>query len=216
MKTIRLLTASLFASTAFISFADAASKGQSIFVPIVTAVGKETVTVRSGRNAGLKVTSAAGTREPASNIETYKVTPSTTITVNGLKASLAEIKPGMRADVTAGMDRASAHRIVAVILPPPQPKPAPRAGLTDKNAKGPRTLFSRIDAYEVIQISADKITVSQAGGSRSMSYQIGSFTAVEVNGKPGELNDVRVGMKVIVNASLELTKAARIVASDHD
>ncbi len=44
---------------------------------------------------------------------TYKITPQTEITFKGNPSTAGDLKPGMRVDVTAGMDAGTADRIAA-------------------------------------------------------------------------------------------------------
>ena len=187
----------------------------STAVPTIVSIAADSITVKTGRHAGLKSTAYdAGAVVPgASNLETYRTTKTTSITVNGLKATLADLKPGMRADVTQGLDRATASTITATIIPPPQATPTPRLGRDGKPIKT-RRLFTAIDASKVIALGADMITVSQDGGAKTQSFKIGKFTTILVNDKPGEFSAVRVGMKVTVVASLDPGVAGRITASD--
>ena len=197
------------------TLAASAFAGDKTAIPTIVSVAADSITVKTGRHAGLKSTAyEPGIIVPgASNLETYRTTKTTSITVNGLKATLADLKPGMRADVTQGLDRATAATITATILPPPQATPAPRLGPDGKPIKT-RRLFTAIDAYKVIALGADTITVSQDGGAKTQSFKVGKITTIRVNDKPGEFSALRVGMKVIVVASLDPGVAGRITASD--
>ena len=170
--------------------------------------------MKTGRHPGLKSTAydAGGIVPGASNIETYRTTTTTGVTVNGLKATLADLKPGMQVSVTQGLDRKTAATISATIIPPKQATPTPPPNW-DKDKK-PRQLFTAIDSYKVIALGADVITVSQDGGAKTQSFKVGKITTILVNGKPGEFSAVRVGMKVTVVASLDPTVAGRITAFD--
>lgn len=197
-----------------LALAVSAAAANSTAVQTIVSVAADSITVRTGRNAGLKTTAHDPKKKVpgASNLETYRTTTTTGITVNGLKATLADLKPGMRVDVTQGLDRSVAATIAASIIPPPQPKPTPRPGWDD--GKKTRRLFTGIDPYKVIALGADMITVSQDGGAKTLSYKIGKITTILVNGKPSEFSAVRVGMKAIVVASLDPGVAGRITASD--
>src|ERR1700722_15731350 len=68
-------------------------KQANVGIPdVVTAVGKETITIQNAKVAGYKVTEIDSdgkiTRKPPSNIVTYKVDSFTAITVDGLKSKL--------------------------------------------------------------------------------------------------------------------------------
>ena len=65
--------------------------------PLIAAIGPNSVTVN-----------AAG-----GSVRTFTVTSFTEITVNGQRSTLAELKPGMTADVSIGMDPTQARRITA-------------------------------------------------------------------------------------------------------
>lgn len=206
-------TLAAFATTLLI--AASAFAADKTAVPTIVSVAADSITVKTGRNAGLKSTAydAGVTAQGASNVETYRTTTTTSITLNGLKATLADLKPGMRANVTQGLDRATASTITASIIPPPQATPAPRLGPDGKPIHTKR-LATGIDAIKVIALGADMITVSQDGGAKTQSFRIGKFTTIEVNGKRSEFSAVRVGMKVTVTAGLDPTIAGRIAASD--
>lgn len=47
----------------------------------------------------------------------FTVTPFSEITVNGQKATIADLKPGMTASVTIGVDPSQASRVVATGVP---------------------------------------------------------------------------------------------------
>lgn len=205
-----LATAALTLSLAISALAGA----NSTSVPTIVSVAADSITVRTGRHAGLKSTAYdPGVKVPgASNIETYRTTTTTGITVNGLKATLADLKPGMQVSVTQGLDRKTAATIAATIIPPKQATPTPPPNW-DKG-KPPKRLFTAIDSTKVVALGADTITVSQDGGAKTQSFKVGKITTILVNGKPGEFSALRVGMKAIVVASLDPTVAGRITASD--
>jgi hypothetical protein len=184
----------------------------------ITAVAKDSITIRSGSNSGHKlvVIESNGLRKtmPAVNVDVYTVKPWTPITVNGQPAKLTDLKPGMKVRVNQGLDRSVAHSIVASNVPPKQP-----ANATDKTppkGKGPRKLGQGIDAYKVTAVTADTITVAQDGGKKSSTYRIGQFTGISVNGEKSPLSNVKVGMKVVVTASTDPAIAAGIIAKDNE
>jgi hypothetical protein len=90
-----LLCAVLAGSPAF-----AASKKKAspppIITPVISSVTATSVTVAEGKNA-----------------KTLGITQFTEITVNGQKATVAELKPGMNVTVTLGTDPTKASRINA-------------------------------------------------------------------------------------------------------
>ncbi len=102
---------------AFSLAVSALAGGGSTAVPTIVSIEANSITVKTGRHAGLKSTAYdPGVKVPgASNLETYRTT-TTSITVNGLKATLADLKPGMRVDVTQGLDRATAATIAAATI----------------------------------------------------------------------------------------------------
>ena len=211
LRTLATLTLTL---TLTLALAASAVAGDKTVVPTIVSVAADSITVKTGRHAGLKSTAydAGGTVPGASNIETYRTTTTTGITVNGLKATLADLQPGMRVSVTQGLDRKTAATISATVIPPPQATPTPHPGW-DKG-KSPKRIFTAIDACKVIALGADTITVSQDGGAKTQSFKVGKITTILVNGKPADLGKVSVGMKVIVVAGLDPTVAGRITASD--
>ena len=63
--------------------------------------------------------------------KTYKLDKFSEVEVNGEKASLADVKPGMKASVTPGVVENTASRLVVSPAPPeptPYPTPKPRPG----------------------------------------------------------------------------------------
>ncbi len=64
--------------------------------PVITSVSAAAITIAEGKTA-----------------KTLGITSFTEITVNGQKATAAELKPGMNANVTLGTDPTKASRIVA-------------------------------------------------------------------------------------------------------
>lgn len=65
-------------------------------VPVISSVSATSITVTEGKTA-----------------KTLAITQFTEITVNGVKATATELKPGMNATVTLGTDPTKASRIVA-------------------------------------------------------------------------------------------------------
>jgi hypothetical protein len=63
------------------------------------------------------VTANAITVTEQKTARTFTVTQFTEITVNGQRASIADLKPGMTVNVTLGMDPTRASRIVATGVP---------------------------------------------------------------------------------------------------
>ena len=96
---MKLLPAALLASVIFIASAALSlaggKTGHGTTLPTVVSVEGGKLTVKTGVHAGLKSTAHdAGEEVPgASNIETYRIMPGATVTVNGLKATLADIQP---------------------------------------------------------------------------------------------------------------------------
>jgi hypothetical protein len=183
----------------------------------ITAVGKNSITIRNGSNPGYKIVviESNGLKKtmPPANIDTYTVKEWTPITLNGLPAKLTDLKPGMKVRVSQGMDRTVAYTITATNVPPKQ-----LANATDKTppvkGKGPKKLGQGIDAYKVTAVTADTITVAQNGGKKSIAYRLGKFTEISVNGEESPFSKVRVGMEVTVVASTDPTIAASIEARD--
>jgi hypothetical protein len=63
------------------------------------------------------VTGNAITVSDQKTTRTFTITPFTEINVNGQRATIADLKAGMTANVTIGMDPSHASRIVATGLP---------------------------------------------------------------------------------------------------
>ena len=186
----------------------------------ITAVGKDSVTVQTGRNAGLKVTGAdpdkATQDSGPSNIKTYKITTFTAITVNGLKSDASALKTGMIVDVKQGADPSTAASIdasVAAPTPPPAASPAKPAG----GAKGGMKMkkaFKPIVSNVVVAVSPDSIVIARPGGRKSNAYKISQFTVVTVNNEKSDVAHVKVGMEVTITAGTDPSVAAKIDADD--
>ncbi len=191
--------------------------GKTVDASIISLTA-ETVTVRGGANKGYKITQlqldGTGKVQPDANVDTYKVRPETTITLNGLKVPLSDLKPGMKVRVIQTLDPSVAWSITAMTLPPKQAKDA--TDKTPPKGKGPRKLSSGVDAYKVQSLGTDIVTVAQDGGKKSIAYRINQFTEFNVNGEAGSLGKLKVGMKISVTANTDPTIAARIVARDAD
>ena len=90
----------LFCAVLAVSPAFAASKKKAtpapVITPVISSVTATSVTVTEGKNA-----------------KTLAITQFTEITVNGQKATVAELKPGMNVTVTLGTDPTKAARINA-------------------------------------------------------------------------------------------------------
>jgi hypothetical protein len=185
----------------------------------IISVTSDKITVRTGANAGYKIVNIDNnglkTTQRAANIETFTLKPWSTITLNGLPAKLADLKPGMKVLIAIGTDRTVASSISATVVPPAQ-----KADATDKTppakGKGPRKIGQGIDSYKVTALGSDVITVAQSGGKKSISYKIRQFTEISVNGKRSQLNAVKVGMEVLVVAGADPTIASSIKAEDAD
>jgi hypothetical protein len=65
----------------------------------------------------LSVTGNAITVSEEKTTRTFIITQFTEITVNGQRANIVDLKPGMTASVTIGMDPARASRVVATGVP---------------------------------------------------------------------------------------------------
>jgi hypothetical protein len=183
----------------------------------ITAVGKDSITIRNGAHPGYKVVviESNGLKKtmPAANVDVYSVKAWTPITLNGLPAKLADLKPGMKVRVSQGMDRSVAHSITALNVPPKQQPDA-----TDKTppqkGKGPKKLGQGVDAYKVTALGTDMITIAQNGGKKSIAYRVGRFTEISVSNEKSPLSKVKVGMEVTVVASTDPAIAASIQARD--
>jgi len=114
-RLLRHVLAALLFSCAGLSSYAGAPPQRATSIPVVVSVAADSITVRNGIFAGLKVTDSA-TNEAKSqiaNVKTFKVDKRTEITLNGMRATLSEIRAGMQAQVTQGMDPTVAARISA-------------------------------------------------------------------------------------------------------
>jgi hypothetical protein len=97
---------------------------QQTSVPTVVSVDGDTITIQNGIHSGGKVThhddTDAEKKKKAANIRTYTVTRFTEITINGLRCSLADLKPAMQVRITAGTDPSQASVIAAKVEGMPQ------------------------------------------------------------------------------------------------
>lgn len=225
MTKIQILSLACAALLLPILVGHAAVKPQSkTHDAVITAVTDHSITVQNGVHPGYKITNITndGLREtqPVANVDTYTIKPWTTVTLNGLPATLAELKPGLKVLVSLGTDPSVAESIVATAVPPAQiPKgtPVSKAAAAKppvKGAKGPKKLGQGIDAYKVTAVTAETITIAQDGGQKSISYKIGRFTDILVNGERKSLADVKVGMEVAVITNTDPTMASTIKAND--
>ncbi len=193
----------------------ASSPGSKTFVPKITEVGPDSITVQTSRQGGLSVDGKAD-----ANIATYKITNFTDIEVNGLKGSIADLAPGMDVRVVIGLDPDVADSVVARNEgPPPAASPSPKAanGSGLQGSASGMTFykpFNKITKDVVVEVSNDKITIAPMGG-RAVSYQVTPLTEVRVNGAISDISQVSVGMTVTVSASGE-GEAGTIFARDAD
>jgi len=170
------------------------------FQPSITAVDKDGITVMTSKKAPVTTTiDANGVKLPPANIKKFQVTKSTSITVNGLPGTLDDLKAGMIVQVTAGMDRNVAEKIVANTVADPLPTPVP--GTNYVGSIGTR----------VLALTSDTITIAAPGGKAS-AYRIAPHVIIKVNGVVSPLAAVKVGMFVTVNSDGQT--ANRIVALD--
>jgi hypothetical protein len=100
MKNHRLLALITICGLLGVNAASGASKKKPVpppvQAPVISSVTATSVTVTEGKTA-----------------KTFAITQFTEITVNGQKATAAELKPGMAATVTLGTDPSKASRIAA-------------------------------------------------------------------------------------------------------
>ena len=100
MRKLRFLSLTLLLGTLTLSPAFAASKKKPvppvIQGPVIASVTATSITISEGKTA-----------------KTLAITQFTEITVNGIRATAAELKPGMNVNVTLGTDATKAVRINA-------------------------------------------------------------------------------------------------------
>lgn len=173
-------------------FAATPTQGGPTKVSTVTSVnaGANTITINTGATNKIK----NDTGGPHDTL-TYKIDFMTAITVNGLKGTLADIKVGMKVDITRGMDRDVAATITAYGAPPALAGTSPAKAANGK-AKGPIMLGQKIKEQKIISVGADSITVGAEGTKQLRAFQIGKSTQILVNGEKAELGALRPGMKV--------------------
>jgi hypothetical protein len=99
------------------------------FVAVCTVIAMVTATPAFGGSKKKKVTSAyhppvissvtgnAITVSEEKTTRTFIIAQFTEITVNGQRATIVDLKPGMTASVTIGMDPTRASRVVATGVP---------------------------------------------------------------------------------------------------
>jgi hypothetical protein len=106
MKRARFVTVSVFLFALAVTPALAGSKKKKASPtpkyqpPVISSVTGNTITVTEEKTT-----------------RAFTVTQFTEITVNGQRASIADLKPGMTVNVTIGMDRSQASRINATGVP---------------------------------------------------------------------------------------------------
>lgn len=213
-----LAGALVFSLLVVLSGASASTKiaVQPTFQDTVTAVTADSITIKTGRHAGLKVTQLAdlGQKEstaPAANVEKLKIDKFTRITVDGLPGTAADLKAGMIVQVTQGTDRDVAGSIDAHSVPPPLP--ATKSPATTQPAmKGTTTkaAFRKISSDMVMAVSPTRITVGQPGAKAARAYYVTAATAVTIDGVAASPADLQKGMIVTVRG--DSTTAEEIVA----
>jgi hypothetical protein len=187
----------------------------------VMAVTADSIKIKTGRHAGLKITVLADIDQksstgPAANVETLKIDPFTRITVDDLPGTVADIKAGMIVQVTRGMDPDSASSIDAHSAPPPAKK-SPASKQDTKAKKGNTTAkaaFRKIVGDKVIAVSPVRITIGQPGAKTARAYYVTAMTTVTIDGVAASPGDLRNGMDVTVRG--DSTTAEEIVAHKND
>ena len=100
MTKLRSLLVALILGTLACTPAFGASKKKAtpapVLTPVISSVSATSITISEGKTA-----------------KTLAITQFTEITVNGVKATAAELKPGMNVSVTLGTDPTKAGRINA-------------------------------------------------------------------------------------------------------
>lgn len=113
MKFCLSLLAIIFASVAPVH----AAPKSTTFKPVISEVGKDTITVKTGTHPGYKVMGLDDKglphQEQAANVEIYGVNQRTKITLNGKPVQLTDLKGGMEVRVILGVDRKMAATIEA-------------------------------------------------------------------------------------------------------
>jgi len=184
----------------------------AVLAGVATVDGVDTVTntltINTGGESHFKVDN-----EGPHNKKTYKVDNFTSIMVNGLKGTLAEITPGMKVNVTIGMDRDIAASISAFGAPPaPLATATPAKLLTGVSA--PLALGRAITEEKIVSLTSDSITVGEDGANRLNAYKITKYTEITVDSKKVEFTALRVGMKVLVKVGSERDTLDAIDARD--
>jgi hypothetical protein len=189
------------------------------FRPVVTAVGANSITVKTSEKAGLKVTDidSDGTRtaQAPSNIVTYQVPFGAQIVVDGLPSQLSDVHPGMTVVVTQGMDRDTAESIVASTVPPAAKPTATPLNWKPEATIGRRPRSHAISGNVVLAISPERITYGQLGTTEAKASFITPATSITINGQPSASSAITVGMSVEVTTT-DGARADEITATDVD
>lgn len=168
----------------------------------VISVGTNSITVQTSGHKGFKITdidplTGKKTDEAPSNVSEFQVTTTTQITVDGLSATLADVKPGMHAIVDIGVNPNVASRITATSKVPGVPRAAANANQNQgRNAQAPPIAIGD----KVIAITPTIITLGTPGRNYTHAYRVTDLTTVFVNGKASNISAVKVGMSVHVEA----------------
>jgi hypothetical protein len=202
------------------AFAATAKKQNSTFQDTVTAVTASSITIKTGRNAGTKVTHVddleQGEGAGPSNVETLKIDSFTRITVDDLPGTAADIKPGMAVEATLGMDRDVAGSLDVHTIPPPikpAAKPASKTAAAktgQKKGGAVKQAFRKIGSDEVLAVTSTRITVGQPGSKTARAYYLTAMTTVTIDGASASAGDLREGMDVVVSG--DATTAEQVEA----
>lgn len=167
----------------------------------VVSVGSDNITIQTMTHGGSKVTNidsnGKSTQKAPSNIITYKVNSFTEITVDGLKSSLGDVKPGMRVNLGIGIDPSVAASIAASSVSAGV-KPSPAA--KGKKGAAPPHAPVMLGEDRILSLSGDRLTVGNARSQRPRAYILTPHTVVKLDGRVRDINVVHVGMGIRVTA----------------
>jgi hypothetical protein len=188
---------------------------QPTFQDTVTAVTADSITIKTGRHAGFKVTQLDDIDQkkstgPAANVKKLKIDTFTRVTVDDLPGTAADIKPGMIVQVTQGTDPDTAGSIDAHSVPPPLPVTKAPAQKEAKKGTTTKAPFQKIVGDNVIAVSPARITVGQPGAKMARAYYVTAATTVTIDGAAASPGGLRKGMLVTVRG--DSTTAQEIVA----
>ena len=164
--------------------------------------------------AGLPAISGVGADSVAAGGVNYHVTKSTEIIVDGLPSTISDVKAGMIAMISQGLDRGTASSIVANTVPPVK---KPKVAYDPKNKKRPRNITRSMGVGVtnniVISVTDTRITYGVPGTPKAKAAFLLPATRVTIDGEKAAASELSVGMDVEV-ATVDGTHADMIRGTD--